>query len=204
MVPTGGDPEVTRALHAVVAGAWPFMVTNVDDFVLLCSLFVTVGRGGPTNRQIVTGQYLGIAALVTTSLLLALGLSSVPVRWIGLLGLVPMALGVRGLLRLRRPRPDGGHVASVTGVAGVMALTIADGGDNVSVYVPLFRQAGAGATVTYVVVFTVLTGVWCAAARTVADRRSLIASIERVGHWLVPVLYIAIGIRIVLLSGLLG
>ena len=195
---------MTQALHTVVAGAWPFVVTNVDDFVLLCSLFVTVGRGGPTNRQIVTGQYLGIAVLVTASLLVALGLSPVPERWIGLLGLVPMALGVRGLLRLRRPHPDGGHAASVTGVAGVMALTIADGGDNVSVYIPLFRQAGAGATLTYVAVFSVLTGVWCAAARVVADRRPLIAAIERVGHWLVPVLYIAIGLRIVIVSGLLG
>ena len=195
---------MTQTLHTVVAGAWPFVVTNVDDFVLLCSLFVTVGRGGPTNRQIVTGQYLGIAVLVTASLLVALGLSSVPERWIGLLGLVPMALGVRGLLRLRRPQADGGHAASVTGVPGVIALTIADGGDNVSVYVPLFRQAGAGATLTYVAVFAVLTGVWCAVARVVADRRPLIAAIERVGHWLVPALYIAIGLRIVISSGLLG
>jgi len=94
--------------------------------------------------------------------------------------------------------------ATVTGVAGVALMTVADGADNVSVYIPLFRQAGAGPTAAYVVVFAVLVGVWCAVARATAGHSTLITVVERVGHWLVPVLYIAIGIRIIVVSGLLG
>jgi|SRR5665213_1508414 len=195
---------MTHAVAVALSGVWPFVVTNVDDFVLLTALFVTVGRGGPTNRQIVIGQYLGMGALVVVSLLAALGLSSVPERWIGLLGLVPIALGTRALLRVRRTAPDEVVAATVTGVAGVVMLTVADGADNVSVYIPLFRQAGAGATAAYMVVFAVLVGVWCTVARATAGRTSLIAVVERVGHWLVPVLYIGIGIRIIVVSGLLG
>ncbi|HEY5109156.1 MAG TPA: cadmium resistance transporter [Acidimicrobiales bacterium] len=195
---------MTHVLTTALSGVWPFVVTNVDDFVLLTALFVTVGRGGPTNRQIVTGQYVGIGVLVAASTVIAAGLSSVPERWIGLFGLVPVALGIRGLVLLRRTAPEEERAAAVTGMAGVVALTVADGADNVSVYVPLFRQAGASTTVTYMVVFAVLVGVWCAAARALADRRTLIAGIERVGHWLVPVLYIAIGVRIVVVSGLFG
>lgn len=199
---------MSHALLAVLSGVWPFVVTNVDDFVLLTVLFATVGRGGPTGRQIVTGQYLGIGILVVVSSLVALGLSPVPVRWTGLLGLVPIGLGVRGLLRLRRPSDDGRQMDSgagaVAGTGGVMALTLANGADNLSVYIPLFRQAGAARTATYIVTFAVLVGVWCLVARSLADRRLLVAGIDRVGHWLVPLLYIAIGIRVVVVSGLFG
>jgi len=199
---------VSHALLTVLSGVWPFVVTNVDDFVLLTVLFATVGRGGPTGRQIVTGQYLGIGILIVVSSLVALGLSPVPVRWTGLLGLVPIGLGVRGLLRLRRPSDDGRQLGSgagaVAGTGGVMALTLANGADNLSVYIPLFRQAGAARTATYIVTFAVLVGVWCLVARSLADRRLLVAGIDRVGHWLVPLLYIAIGIRVVVVSGLFG
>lgn len=199
---------MSHALLAVLSGVWPFVVTNVDDFVLLTVLFATVGRGGPTGRQIVTGQYLGIGILVVVSSLVALGLSPVPVRWTGLLGLVPIGLGVRGLLRLRRPSDDGRQMdrgaGAVAGTGGVMALTLANGADNLSVYIPLFRQAGAARTATYIVTFAVLVGVWCLVARSLADRRLLVAGIDRVGHWLVPLLYIAIGIRVVVVSGLFG
>ena len=199
---------MSHALLTVLSGVWPFVVTNVDDFVLLTVLFATVGRGGPTGRQIVTGQYLGIGILVVVSSLVALGLSPVPERWTGLLGLVPIGLGVRGLLRLRRPSDDGRQMDSgagaVAGTGGVMALTLANGADNLSVYIPLFRQAGAARTATYIVTFAVLVGVWCLVARSLADRRLLVAGIDRVGHWLVPLLYIAIGIRVVVVSGLFG
>lgn len=195
---------MTHLANLIGSGVWPFAVTNIDDFVLLTALFLTVGRGGPSNRQIVSGQFLGMGILVAVSMLAAIGLSSVPERWIGLLGLVPIALGLRALVLVRRTAPGEGVPATVSGVAGVTALTLADGADNVSVYIPLFRQAGAGAALTYVLVFAVLVGVWCAVARSVADRRPLVSLIERVGHWLVPVLYIAIGIRIVVVSGLLS
>lgn len=195
---------MTHVLATALSGVWPFVVTNVDDFVLLTTLFVTVGRGGPTNRQIVTGQYLGMALLVGVSLVVAAGLAAVPSRWIGLFGLVPIALGVRAILLARGSEPDDQRVAAVTGVLGVAALTVADGADNVSVYIPLFRQVGPGATTTYVVVFGVLVGVWCIAAHALAHRGSLVALVDRVGHWLVPVLYIAIGARIIVVSGLVS
>jgi len=195
---------VSHALLTALSGVWPFVVTNVDDFVVLTVLFATAGRGGPSGRQIVTGQYLGIGLLVTVSSLVALGLSPVPARWIGLLGLVPVGLGVRGLVRLRRPTDEEVRVTAMTGTLGVVALTLANGADNLSVYIPLFRQAGPGRSAAYVVTFAALVGVWCLVARAVAGRRVLVAGIDRVGRWLVPVLYIAIGIRVIVVSGLVG
>jgi cadmium resistance protein CadD (predicted permease) len=195
---------VSDLVSTILSGVWPFVVTNIDDFVVLTALFVTVGHGGPSPSRIVLGQYAGIGALVAVSLAAAAGLALVPERWIGLLGFIPIALCVRGLVRARGQRREGvAPVAAVAGVAGVVGLTVANGADNVSVYIPLFRQAGPGATSVDVAVFAVLVGVWCVVARLVAGRKPLIALVQRVGHWLVPVVYVAIGIKILVTSGLI-
>ena len=109
-----------------------FVATNLDGFVLLTGLFATPGASG---RRIVVGQYLGFAILVAISAIAAVGLVVVPTRWVGLLGAIPLALGVRALTgRDHEPR-----VPRIN-VWGVVGLVIADGADNVAVYTPVFRH----------------------------------------------------------------
>ena len=43
----------------------------------------------------------------------------------------------------------------------VAAVTLANGGDNIGVYVPVFAATGIGALITYVIVFLPLVAVWC-------------------------------------------
>ena len=55
----------------------------------------------------------------------------------GLLGLIPIALGIRGLLSTQDGQPK-----VATNTVAVAAVTIANGADNISVYTPLFRTIG--------------------------------------------------------------
>jgi cadmium resistance protein CadD (predicted permease) len=197
---------VPGLLLTVAAAAGTFAVTNIDDIVVLTALFATAGRGGPSRFQIVFGQCLGIAALVAVSGIAALGVAVVPDAWVGLLGLVPIALGVRGLLAARKASNDDAgrrSAAPVRGMVGVAGLTIANGADNISIYTPLFLQAGAGGLVVYAVVFAVLVAVWCAGGLLLAGRQPVVALVDRAGHWLVPVVFIVVGLVIVETSGLL-
>ena len=163
-----------------------FIATNIDDLVVLTALF---GSPRPTPPQIVTGQYLGMSVLVAISVVAAAGLTAaVPERWIGLLGIVPLGLGIRGLLGRRDEAPP----AVVTSTLGVVAITIANGADNVSVYAPLFHEAGRG-TFGFVAIFAVLIAVWLAAARFLATRRLVVRLLDRWGRWLIPCVFIAIG-----------
>ena len=134
------------AVLTLATGA--FIATNIDDLVVLTALF---GSPRPAPPQIVAGQYLGMGVLVAISVVAAAGLASVPERWIGLLGIVPLGLGIRGLLGRRDEAPP----AVVTSTLGVVAITIANGADNVSVYAPLFHEAGRG-TFGFVAIFAVL------------------------------------------------
>jgi len=140
------------------------------------------------------------------SVVAAVALLAVPDPWIGLLGLVPIGLGVRGLVEARQRGADEASVATpVHGPVGVAFVTVSNGGDNLSIYIPLLRHdLNAGAIAIYLVVFAVMVAVWLLAARLVAGHRHVQHLVDTTGHWLVPVLFLVIGLLVIVTSGLVG
>ena len=128
----------------------------------------------------------------------------VPDRWVGLLGLVPLALGVRGLVAAIRAGADDEPPPMATGILAVSGLTIANGANNVSVYTPLFRTSGVGASLVIGAVFTVLVAVWCLAGSWLGGHARVIALMKRYGRWIVPGVFVLIGAAIVLESNVIG
>lgn len=179
----------------VVTAAGVFAGTNVDDLIVLTVLFLAARASGrPRPWQIWAGQYAGIGVLVAVSVLAALGLALVPDRWVPLLGLVPVALGVRGLIGAVRRSPGDDEAPAVAGNAlAVAGVTIANGADNIAVYTPVFRTIGPAGSVLTIAVFAVGVAVWCLASSWLGSHRRVIALVERYGHWLVPLVFIAIG-----------
>jgi cadmium resistance protein CadD (predicted permease) len=56
----------------------------------------------------------------------------------------------------------------------------------------IIRQAGWG-TVGYIAVFAFMVAIWLPAASLLASRKRVIAVLDRWGHWIVPLVFIAIG-----------
>ncbi|ROT33449.1 cadmium resistance transporter [Micromonospora sp. HM5-17] len=194
-----GDLLGTLAAAAVV-----FAGTNVDDLIVLTVLFLSARAAGkPRQWQVWAGQYAGIAVLVAVSALAAIGLTIVPDAWVGLLGLVPFALGVRGLITAIRARGDDEPPApaAAAGLLSVAGVTIANGADNISVYTPLFRTIGPADSLITIAVFTAGVAVWCLAGSWLGSHRSVIAVVQRFGHWIVPAVFMLIGAVIVIESG---
>ncbi|MEU1251501.1 cadmium resistance transporter [Micromonospora arida] len=188
-------------LSTAAAAAVVFAATDIDDIVILTLFFVaarTTGR--PRTWEIVAGQYLGIGALALASAVIAGGLLVVPDPWTGLLGLLPIALGVRAL----RSSGDDEAPAVVTGALGVAGVTIANGADNVAVYVPVFRALGVADSAVFLLLFVLLIALWCVAGAWLGGHRRVVRLVERAGAWLVPTIFIAIGLVILVSSGVLG
>ncbi|MEV1159957.1 cadmium resistance transporter [Micromonospora chokoriensis] len=189
-------------LFSTAAGAAVvFAATDIDDIVILTLFFVaarTTGR--PRPWQIVAGQYIGIGALALASAVVAAGLLVVPDPWTGLLGLLPIVLGVRAL---RRSDKDDTPTV-VTGTLGVAGVTIANGADNVAVYVPVFRALGVADSAVFLLVFVLLIALWCAVGAWLGGHPRVVRLVERAGHWLVPTIFIGIGVVILVSSGVLG
>lgn len=178
-----------------------FAATNVDDLIVLTVLFLS-GRatGSPRPWQIWAGQYAGIAALVLVSVVAALGLTIVPDEWIGLLGLVPLALGVRGLVAAVRAGDHDDPPPVASGLLPIAGVTIANGADNISAYTPVFRTIGPQPTLVTAAVFAAGVALWCLAASWLGSHEKVIDLLDRHGRWLVPVAFITIGTLIVLES----
>lgn len=196
---------VVELLGRVAAAVGVFAGTNVDDIIVLTVLFLSVRAvGRPKVWQVWGGQYAGIAVLVAVSAVAALGLTVVPDAWVGLLGLVPFALGVRGLVAALRSGDDDGPPPVATGLVSVAGVTVANGADNISVYTPLFRTIGLAGSLVTVAVFAVLVAVWCAAGSWLGSHKAVVRVVERYGHWLVPGVFMVIGAVIVAESGVVS
>jgi cadmium resistance protein CadD (predicted permease) len=194
----------------ILATVGAFIATDVDDMVVLAILFLGYRTSGvPQPRQIVLGQYMGFAVLVGISGGAALGLALVSLRWVGLLGLVPLSLGVHGLWSARRGGDDQPSLPSLrlfrgrSGPFAIAAATISAGGDNISVYTPLLRTLGWPASALAVPVLFVMLGVWCAIGAAIGTNDSVVAGLSRLGHILVPILYICIGVLLLVDTGVL-
>jgi cadmium resistance transport/sequestration family protein len=196
-------------LGTIGAAIGVFVGTDIDDLVILTVLFLSARADGrPRPWQIWLGQYAGIGVLLLVSALGALGLTLVPDRWVGLLGLIPIGMGLYGLVGAIRGDDDGGgggeRPATATGALAVAGITVANGADNIAVYTPMFRTIGLGDSAIVVLVFAVLIAAWCAVASWLGSHRAVVAVVERFGHWIVPGVFITIGVVILAGSGVVG
>lgn len=136
-----------------------FAATNIDDIFVLALFFGRVGRGLKI-RHVVAGQYLGFSALVAISLVGYFARLIVPHEWIGFLGLLPIAIGVRHF-----PEHDNGEdkkqeSTRTAGAFSVAAVTFANGGD-IGIYAPLFATSDLASLLVMLIVFFIMLAVWC-------------------------------------------
>lgn len=210
-------PEMAQA-SATAASA--FCASNLDDIVLLLLLFS--GADGKRSRwHVVAGQYLGFTLLVLASLLGFIGGQFLPQEWVGVLGLVPVGLGVSQIIDSinASQRSYGDSLVSTdssptentpmwlprlglpcTQMVAVAGLTIANGGDNLGLYMPLFAQSDLLQLSTTLVVFFLLVGVWCLAAWRLLRAPGLADLISRYGQQFVAPILIGLGLLILIES----
>jgi len=193
-------------IATIVAAVGLFAATNIDDLVVLTVLFLASARGALPGWKVVAGQYLGFITLVSVSVIAAAGLTLVPDEWVGFLGLIPLGIGAYGLIRTLRRRADDDDDESAIragGMLGVAGITIANGADNIALYTPVFRTSPIPDTVITIVVFLVLLAAWCLVARFVGTNNSVTEALEKVEHWLVPAVFIGLGLYILIESGVI-
>lgn len=189
-----------------------FAVTNIDD-ILLLALFFAQGAGhrGAATR-VVAGQYLGFLGISAVAVAAAFGATFLPEPVLPYLGLLPLALGIKAGLQAWKDHRDGrsgdGQPAEERAggpkVLEVAAITFANGGDNIGVYVPVFATAGIGSMAVYVIVFLTLVAVWCVAGRFFATRPVIAKALSRWGHILLPIVLAGIGLFILIEGGAFG
>jgi cadmium resistance transport/sequestration family protein len=205
---------MSELVSAISTGIVAFTATNIDDIVILLLFFSQVNSTF-TRRQIIAGQYLGFTALVIASLPGLFGGLVLPPNWIGLLGLIPIAIGISSLVN----QEDSSEEAAAeteqledTTFANflspqtysVAAITIANGSDNISVYIPLFASTDLGSFLVILAVFFLLIGVWCYSAYKLTHQTGIADILTQYANYVVPFVLIGLGTFIVLKSDALN
>ncbi|MCE5193405.1 MAG: CadD family cadmium resistance transporter [Candidatus Cryosericum sp.] len=182
-----------------------YVATSVDYLIILL-IFFSQENSKRQMKGVVWGQYLGTTALIVISLLAAFGLSFIPQDWvIGLLGMVPIALGLRVAFKKEKEPEEDEVIDSArkyrSVVLSMTLLTIASGGDNIGVYVPLFSSLTPPNIFVTLVVFYILVAALCFASYRLANFKYLRETIERYERIIVPVVLIGLGIAILSENG---
>jgi cadmium resistance transport/sequestration family protein len=184
-----------------------FCATNLDDIFVLLVFFSQV-NSSLRRRHIVAGQYLGFTILVLASLPGFFGSLILPRPWIGLLGIVPIVIGISRLLEeqtgdLEESEPEITSESSFLSflspqTCGVAAVTFANGGDNIGIYVPLFANSTWSSLLVIVGEFFLLVGIWCYVAYKLTQTKAIADLLTSYGNNLIPFVLIGLGVLILL------
>ena len=172
-----------------------FVSTNVDDLFLLVGFF---SDRSFSRHHVFAGQILGMAAIVAISLTAASAALAISPQRVGLLGVAPIVIGIGKLLRLRKEEEE---QPTATGIIQVATVTIVNGGDNIAAYTPIFATQGSREIIATLVIFAVLTLVWCVAALGLVRHTALGKPLRNYGHVLLPFILIGLGGLILYRSG---
>jgi cadmium resistance protein CadD (predicted permease) len=187
-----------------------FVGTNTDNTLVLTAM--VAGAPMDRSRRIAVGQVVGSVVLMLAALAGAAVLFEFSPRVVGLLGLVPLSIGIRGLVRLRPGargsrtglRPSASDRAVGRSLTAATLVTISLGGDNLAVYIPLFRAADTARLAVIAVVFALgevlVTVILLAGGRHPRARTVM----ERFGAVAVPVLLCGVGVLVLVTAGTLS
>lgn len=190
-------------IATTITAVLSFISTNIDDIFILM-LFFAQKTMPSQKRQIVYGQYLGIGFTVAAGMAGAWILKLISLERIHFFGVVPLGMGVREIVKHFKEE-DGKENPEKESVSlkkeknllwSVMFLAIANGADNLGVYIPLFAGYHAGQMVIVCSVFAVMIGLWCLLAEKIVSFEQLGNFLRKYRYVIVPVVLIGLGIHI--------
>lgn len=185
------------SVETLIVAIGAFIGTNIDDIFMDTLLFSGTKTKSETY-SVVVGKYVGVAVLTAVSLLAAWGLRLIPQQYIRYLSLVPILLGVKALIDgMRKDEGDDEETSkSANLLLNAVLITVANGADNIGVYISLFAGISRWEMVKVVGVFAVMVAVWCILAKKLSELPPLRRFIERYKNIIIPIVYVSLGIYI--------
>ncbi|MBS0039580.1 MULTISPECIES: CadD family cadmium resistance transporter [Neisseria] len=190
-------------IQNVVTSIILYFGTAVDLLIILM-LFFAKRKSRKDIINIYLGQFLGSVSLILLSLLFAFVLDYIPSKEIlGLLGLIPIFLGIKVLLL----GDSDGEAIAKEGLRKdnrnliflVAMITFAScGADNIGVFVPYFTTLNSANLIVALLTFLVMIYLLVFSAQKLAQVPSVGETLEKYSRWFVAVVYLGLGIYILI------
>ncbi|MGZ7209123.1 MAG: cadmium resistance transporter [Methanobacterium sp.] len=184
----------------VLTGITAFIATNIDDLFVLMIFFA---NSSFKNSHIVIGQYIGIISLILISSLGYFFKFIIPTSFISLLGIFPIIIGIKELIKLKRHQKSNGEVSNNknfkrSSILEVALVSFSNGADNIGIYMPLFASINTYEMQAVITIFLLMIGLWCFIGHSLVNHKLLGDKIKKYGHIIFPFVLIALGIYILL------
>ena len=172
------------------------------DLLIILMLFFAKRKSRKDIINIYLGQFLGSVSLILLSLLFAFVLNYIPSKEIlGLLGLIPIFLGLKVLLLGDSDgeaiAKDGLRKDNKNLIFLVAMITFAScGADNIGVFVPYFTTLNLANLIVALLTFLVMIYLLVFSAQKLAQVPSVGETLEKYSRWFVAVVYLGLGIYI--------
>ncbi|HSM05705.1 MAG TPA: cadmium resistance transporter [Longimicrobiales bacterium] len=188
-----------RLTVAALAAA-SFVATSFDNFTLLLGFF---SNPRYSRRRVVLGYLASTACMVLLAYGVSTAVEQAPTRTLGYLGLVPLAFGLHGLYRLRRPGVGTGDADRVAerGFVAVFLVMLANSGDTFAVFVSVFADTVEGLEGWILIAALAMAALYGLVARWLVSRERVADAVARVARLALPFLLVLIGLYILADTG---
>ncbi|MFI3055039.1 CadD family cadmium resistance transporter, partial [Streptococcus suis] len=169
------------------------------DLLIILMLFFAKRKSRKDIINIYLGQFLGSVSLILLSLLFAFVLNYIPSKEIlGLLGLIPIFLGLKVLLLGDSDgeaiAKDGLRKDNKNLIFLVAMITFAScGADNIGVFVPYFTTLNLANLIVTLLTFLVMIYLLVFSAQKLAQVPSVGETLEKYSRWFIAVVYLGLG-----------
>lgn len=205
---------------AIATGAAVALATTFDDNIYLTSFFGRVSRTF-RPRHVVVGEFLGLTILISISLVGYFVGMVVSDMWVGLLGVLPIMIGIHQLMgkeddensdvieevekvhtEVGRPRIKQSLWSTIRDpkTHRVTAVHVSNGGNNVAVYIPLFASSSLPSLGVILTMCYITIGFWCFCSYNLTRFPGISVLIARYGRKIAPFVLIYLGLSIIVKS----
>ncbi|BCP60484.1 CadD family cadmium resistance transporter [Streptococcus parasuis] len=174
------------------------------DLLIILMLFFAKRKSRKDIINIYLGQFLGSVSLILLSLLFAFVLDYIPSKEIlGLLGLIPIFLGLKVLLLGDSDgeaiAKDGLRKDNKNLIFLVAMITFAScGADNIGVFVPYFTTLNLANLIVALLTFLVMIFLLVFSAQKLSQVPSVGETLEKYSRWFIAVVYLGLGMYILI------
>ncbi|HGI2633969.1 TPA: CadD family cadmium resistance transporter [Streptococcus agalactiae] len=174
------------------------------DLLIILMLFFAKRKSRKDIINIYLGQFLGSVSLIFLSLLFAFVLNYIPSKEIlGLLGLIPIFLGLKVLLLGDSDgeaiAKDGLRKDNKNLIFLIAMITFAScGADNIGVFVPYFTTLNLANLIVTLLTFLVMIYLLVFSAQKLAQVPSVGETLEKYSRWFIAVVYLGLGMYILI------
>lgn len=180
----------------LLVAAWLFAATHIDTLIVLTAF---CADDDYQTSEVLLGHYAGFSAGLAAAVLAALVAAEFLHAWTFLLGVIPLGLGIWGLVR--QPRMvDTDDVQIVPSPAGRVGVVTAAGiglsGENIAVFLPFFVRLSATELSVVVALYLAGAGAVFLVAVLLARRTAALGIPVWIDRWLVPIVLSLVGVYV--------